>query len=130
MIYNRDKDFAQLIDQIDAHVFTGDTLFNATNLERLRIHIGRWERAVKEQDHLNQVILQEYKDNGEEPNPIYYYKVVSTQKSKVVYFESDRTFKHPHAVMMKCRQEDLFDVFDEVESFTEITQKEYWEGIF
>jgi hypothetical protein len=85
---------------------------------------------VKNQINLNEVMLQEAKDKGEEPKPIHYYKVVSTKNLKVVYFEAERTFSHPHAVMMKCRQEDLFDVFDEVESFTEISQEEYWEGIF
>ena len=36
MNYNRDQDFAKLIDQIDAHIFVGDTLENHHNVELLK----------------------------------------------------------------------------------------------
>jgi len=128
-MYDRNKDFATIIDQIDSHVHTGDTLFNPTNLERLRRSIASWERAVKSQDQINEQMEQDHKETGTEPNPIYYY-AVTLDNDKTVYFESERTFKHEHAVLMQCRSLELIDVFATVKSFKKISIEEYWEGIF
>ena len=127
-MYNRNQDFANLIDQIDAHIHTGDTLFNATNLERLRRSVASWERAIKSQDHTNEQIEQDHKATGTEPNPVYYY-AVTLESGKTVHFESERIYKHEHAIMMQCRSLELIDG-DTVKSFNQISIKEYWDEIF
>lgn len=131
-MYNRNKDFADLIDKIDSHVFTGDTLCNETNLERLRIHLGRWERAVKSMDESNAESAQELAKNGEEADPVYYY-AVTTSEGNDVYFESEREFTNLYAVTMQCKALELFGSFGalvEAVSFKTITKEEYWEHIF
>lgn len=127
MEYDRNADFADLINKIDSHCFTGDTLFNETNLERLKKHLGRWERAVKQQEQINKEIMEENQKNGIEPEVVHYYSV-TFENDKVVYFESKRNFKHPHAVLMQCRSLNLGEMFVDVKSFKEITKQEYMDN--
>lgn len=127
MEYDRNADFADLINKIDSHCFTGDTLFNETNLERLKKHLGRWERAVKQQEQINKEIMEENQKNGIEPEVVHYYSV-TFENDKVVYFESKRNFTHPHAVLMQCRSLNLGEMFVDVKSFKEITKQEYMDN--
>jgi hypothetical protein len=127
MAYDRNADFADLIDKIDSHCFTGDTLCNETNLERLKKHLGRWDRAVKQQEEINKETMEENQKNGIEADPVHYYSV-TFENDKVVYFESERTFKHPYAVLMQCRSLNLGDMFVDVKSFNEISKQEYWDN--
>lgn len=41
-------------EQIDAAVFSGDSLYYGTNLEELKDYIGRWTRAIKEHEELEE----------------------------------------------------------------------------
>jgi hypothetical protein len=124
MTYDRNADFADLIDKIDSHCFTGDTLFNEMNLERLKRHLGRWDRAVKQQEQINKEIMEENKKNGIEPEVVHYYHVIFDDNT-TTYFDSKRKFTHPHAVLMMCKSLNLGGLFVDIKSFNEITKQEY-----
>lgn len=38
--------FAELLDHIDAHVFTGDTIHSAEERQQLLYYVGRWQREA------------------------------------------------------------------------------------
>ena len=42
-------DFEELIDNLDASIFSGDSLFNEENIGLLLEHCSRWEREANKQ---------------------------------------------------------------------------------
>lgn len=40
------KDFEEILDQVDAAIFTGDTLEDPFNVESLEYYIKRWQRQL------------------------------------------------------------------------------------
>lgn len=51
--------FEQIIDQLDAAVFTGDLLENPANCKMLKEHCKRWFRALAEREPLTPVEAEE-----------------------------------------------------------------------
>jgi len=111
MNYNRDQDFAKLIDQIDAHVFTGDTLENHHNVELLKEHLNRWGRTVKRQEDFIA--------------SLHHYKAITRNKGETIYLSSERDYKHSHGLMMEARCSGLIDVFDDLVSYEKVSFEEY-----
>lgn len=48
-----------LMNELDAAVFSGDMLFDADTLNEFEIYVGRWQRAIKSQRDLNELIKLE-----------------------------------------------------------------------
>jgi len=62
-----DKNFTDLLDEIDACIFTGDALEDAENIEDLEDYIYRWRKAI-DSYQLEQMIRRE-KINESKSNP-------------------------------------------------------------
>lgn len=66
-MYNRNQDFADLIDKVDSHIFTGGTISDPDNIALLKTHLERWERAIKRQEKTFEEIRKEKADDKEAP---------------------------------------------------------------
>jgi hypothetical protein len=57
-MYDKFKDFSNLLDQIDSHCFTGDTLYSVNARNELAEYLGRWERSIKTHEDIEREILE------------------------------------------------------------------------
>lgn len=51
-MYDRNKHFAELLDSVDSHCFTGDTLHDENNRTLFAEYLGRWERSLKSHEEM------------------------------------------------------------------------------
>lgn len=58
-MYNRNEDFEELCDRIDAHCITGDTLIDSNMRKLLKEYIGRWERQIQSWDEIEKQAREE-----------------------------------------------------------------------
>lgn len=54
----KDKQFEQFCEEIDAAVFSGDSLCNDETLAAFEEYVERWRRATAVQKAINQVLLK------------------------------------------------------------------------
>ena len=83
---------------------------NYHNVELLKEHLNRWERAVKRHEEFIA--------------SLHYYKAI-TKKGDTIYLSSENDYKHSHGLMVEARCSELISVFDDIVAYEKISFEEY-----
>lgn len=87
-MYNRNADFEELCDRIDAHVFTGDTLTDPEMRTLLTSYIKRWVPQIKSWNEIQAESPEEEITDEPIEEPKIVTKVTEPNKD-IVDFEDD-----------------------------------------